>query len=77
MPKVHWDGIENCQTLDEAIAKMLFWASDTKINTERIEVQLKNIQQGTSMVHDKQVLSKQIKLITQLLETDKRYYAYK
>ena len=49
--------------------------SDAKINTEKIELQLKNIPQGTSMIHDKQILSKQIKLITQLLETDKRYYA--
>ena len=42
MPKAHWDDIENCQTLNEAIAKMLIWDSDAKINTERIEVHHKN-----------------------------------
>ena len=74
MTKAYWNDIENCQTLDEAIAKMMIWASDAKINTERIEVQLKNIPQGTSMIQDKHILTKQIKLVTQLLETDKRYY---
>ena len=75
MPKIHWDDIETCQTLQEAMDKMFLWASDTKVHTEKIEQRLKQINKGTSLTQDRHILSQQIKLITQLIETDKRYYA--
>ena len=53
---------------------MLFWASDSKVHTEKIEQKLRQINKGTSLTQDRHILSQQIKLITQLIETDKKYY---
>ena len=55
MPKVHWDDIERCHTLAEAMDTMLFWASDTKVHTEKVEQKLKQLGKGTSLAHDRQI----------------------
>ena len=75
MPRVHWNDIERCTTLKEAMNKILFWSSDTKVHTEKIEQKLKQIGKGKSMTHDRTILSQQIRLVSQLLETDHKYYA--
>ena len=50
-----------------------FWASDKRINTEKMEQRLKQNNKGMSLTHARHILSQQIKLITQLMETDKKY----
>ena len=75
MPRVHWNDIERCTTLKEAMNRMLFWSSDTKVHTEKIEQKLKQIGKGKTMTQDRTILTQQIRLITKLLETDHKYYA--
>ena len=45
------------------------------MHTEQIEQKLKQINKGTSLTQDRHILSQQIRLVNQLLETDHRYYA--
>ena len=56
IPAHHLKDIEAATTLDEVLGQLGEWCSDAKIHTERIELELHNMPQCTSLEHDRSTL---------------------
>ena len=75
IPKRFHHLLELCTTLDEVLDKLSCWTLDSKIHTERVEVQLRGLKKSTTLRDDKTLAIKQIALFERIIKIDPTYWA--